>query len=106
VPRHVGLGPRGASRLGRTWIRNRVWLDIGDEPDRRGPPDSKREKGEERGRAGLGRLGHARVKKKEKGLLGWALQEERERGEKERESGPGQERKRGRKRNAFEYIQI
>jgi hypothetical protein len=73
----------------------------GDEPYRRGPPDSEREQGEERrgtgwavgpGKEKWSRLGRL-ASKKRKGWLGWASWEERERGAKEREIGPGQKEK-------------
>jgi hypothetical protein len=54
-----------------------------------------------RAQAGWATLGDK--KKKRKDRLGWALWEEKERGEKERGSGPGPKRKRRRKRNAFEF---
>jgi hypothetical protein len=56
-PWRARLGQHGALHLGRTRVQTRIWLEVGDEPDTRGPPDSEREKGDERGRAGLGRLG-------------------------------------------------
>jgi hypothetical protein len=60
------------------------------------------------GEGGRKQVGPARARgkrrKNRKGRLGCALREEKERGEKERESGPSQKRKRGRKRNSFECI--
>jgi hypothetical protein len=94
-----------------------------------GPRLSAREKGRrEEGRVGgltgpgkrrtqaAARLGHAGRKEKKEGQLGWAvrwkkkrllawaLREEKERGKREKESGPDPKRKGGRKRIAFKCI--
>jgi hypothetical protein len=101
-------GRRWDSCPDRTRVQTRVWLEVEDEPDRRALPIGERE-GEERGGIGWagggGEVGWASWaaqggRRKNKGC--WALRVEGERGEKERESGPGPKRKRGRKRNAFE----
>jgi hypothetical protein len=93
---------------GRTQARVRAWLELEDGPDRRVSPSGEGEEGEERwervglGERELGRLG--RVGRKKKRPAGLGLAGEKERGEKERESGPSQKRKGGRKRNTFESI--
>jgi hypothetical protein len=109
--RHVGLGHcvgggRAAAGLGcesepgsslRTGPTGGSRLSTRERKERR---ERCRLGWEERDWAGWAAWG----RKKEERLLGWALREEKERGEKERGSGPGQKRKRGRKRNAFERI--
>jgi hypothetical protein len=124
----------GAARVeaacrGRTRGPARVWLKVGDDPDGRGPPGGERE---ERG-VGLGRwarkggaeqpagLGHAEGKegegagqagldraverKKKKRLLGRALREEAERGEKERVGRAKRERG-GEKKNIQMHLNL
>jgi hypothetical protein len=71
-------GQRGAPRLIRTQVQTRVWLEVEDEPDRRGPPDSEREKGEERDG-----LGCWAGKGEQHGWAGWATRE----GEKKKKAG-------------------
>jgi hypothetical protein len=56
--RGLGVRARGAIRAeevrrGRTRPRARVWLKVGDDPDRWAPPISKRKRGGERGVARL-----------------------------------------------------
>jgi hypothetical protein len=101
---------------GRTRARARVWLEVGDDPDRWGPPISERGGGKERAGAradwgrgkekqatrwreeegsGLGRAGEEKGKKE--GQLGWAVRGERK---KERPAGLGPQgrKERGKKK--------
>jgi hypothetical protein len=122
-PRGLGVRARGVARVEAGLV---PWPgsgsspslgEVGDDPNRWGPPGSERERGGERwaagpsGRerssgaaAGLAHVGRKEEKKK-KNWLGWALWEEKERGEKER-VGRAKREKEGEKEmhlNVFEF---
>jgi hypothetical protein len=107
---------RGAARAeearrGQTRPRARIWLEVGDDPDRQAPPVSEKRRGGERGIGGwlgrgkrgkrnrlLGQLGRAGGREgRKKGRLGWAVWKRKKRGrerKEEKENGLGQEEKR------------
>jgi hypothetical protein len=83
-------------------------LEVGDDPDRRGLPITDREKKRREapgGQDGLGeyqgRLGRAGRRKKGKDQLGWAMQEEKERGKKRKREWAGHKEKKREKRKCI-----
>jgi hypothetical protein len=119
----AGLGVRpesphggGRPRRGRTRMRVRAGLvlEVGDNPVGQAPPISVREGGKE-GAGLLGRAGRkgaaagwaaqaswpgpcGRKEGEGKAKLGWAARKKKREGKIKRESGPGPNRKRGRKK--------
>jgi hypothetical protein len=94
-----------------TQVRARLELEFREDPDRRAPPVSEREKRRACGLAGPGeelagwacRAVREKGRGRKRGRLGLGRKEGKI-GKGEKESGLGPKRKRGRKRIAFKYI--